>query len=296
MSPTSTAAPDLAETFKQVLELPFSWTKLLYTLLLFVVCLVVMKVLTTLMDRAIEHLGVEKSLHTFIKSIIRILLWFVTIIIVLGFVGVDMTSLIAILSVVGLAISLAIQGTLSNLAGGIMILVSKPFKVGDYIQAGGIEGAVSDIGLVYTRVKTFDNKLIFVPNGEMSGEKITNFTNQETRRVDIKFCTGYADDPELVKKCIHAVIGVHSKALFTPEPFVRVSAYKESAVEFSVRVWCATEDYWDLYFDLLEQVREAFRKNGIEMTYNHLNVHVLPEGDTRDPAAERGGTAWGGNL
>lgn len=294
--PQSSTAPDILETIGGLAKLPFSWNKLFYTVLLFLACLVVMRVITGLLNRTIGHLPVGKSLHTFIKSIVRILLWFITVILVLGYLGVDMTSLVAVLSVAGLAISLAIQGTLSNLAGGIMILVSKPFKVGEYVQAGGVEGTVADIGLVYTRIRTFDNKLIFVPNGELSGEKITNFTAQETRRVDLKFCTAYADDPEAVKACIRAVIGVHPKTLFTPEPFVRVSAYKDSAVEYSVRVWCATEDYWDLYHDLLEQVRVAFQKQHVEMTYNHLNVHVLPEREVRDPAEEKGEAAWGDSL
>lgn len=274
-TPVATPAPDIGATIDQILNLPFSWEKLLYTVLILAACMVAMKVLTVLVEHAVHGLGVEKSLHTFIKSMLRIFMWLITIIIVLGYIGVDPTSLIAILSVAGLAVSLAIQGTLSNLAGGIMILVSKPFKVGEYIQAGGVEGAVADIALVYTRIKTFDNKLIFVPNGEIAKEKIVNYTSQEERRVDLKFTTAYQDDPKVVIASIREVIGRHSRILFTPAPFVRVSAYKESSVEYTVRVWCATADYWEVYFDLLEQVREAFHAVGVEMTYNHLNVHII---------------------
>ncbi len=273
--PVTTAAPDIEQAVAEILKQPFSWEKILYTVLILVTCIVVMKVLTSLVEHAIHGLGVEKSLHTFIKSMLRIFMWLITIILVLGFIGVDPTSLIAILSVAGLAVSLAIQGTLSNLAGGIMILVSKPFKVGEYIQAGGVEGTVADIALVYTRIKTFDNKLIFVPNGEIAKEKIINYTSQEERRVDLKFTTAYQDDPKVVIAAIQNVIGHHNKILFTPAPFVRVSAYKESSVEYTVRVWCATGDYWDVYFDLMEQVRDAFLTAGVEMTYNHLNVHIM---------------------
>jgi len=265
---------EVLETAGEIIE-HFSWTKLMYTLLLLAACLVVMKVLMALLNRTIARLKVEKSLHTFIKSAIRIVLWFLTIVIVLGYVGIPVTSLVAVLSVVGVAVSLAIQGTLSNLAGGIMILVSKPFKVGDFIEAGDISGTVADIDLVYTKVITPDNKTIFVPNGEVSGAKIINYNSQEERRVDLKFSVSYDAPAEQVKAAIEKVIGEHPKTLFTPEPLVRVNAYNDSSIEYVVRVWCATADYWDVYFDLTEQVKAAFDENGIEMTYNHVNVHIL---------------------
>lgn len=277
MPTATTPAPDFKETVEQIFSQPFSWEKVLYTVLLFAVCLVVMKVLTTLLDRAIKHLGVEKTLHTFIKSSVRILLWFVTVILVLGYLNVDMTSMIAILSVAGLAVSLAIQGTLSNLAGGIMVLVSKPFKVGDYIQAGGVEGTVADIAMVYTRIKTFDNKLIFVPNGEISKEKIVNYTSQELRRVDLTFSAAYGASPQQVKDIMHAAIGRNNKTLFTPEPFVRMTKIKDSSVDYTLRVWCATEDYWQVYYDLLEALWDDFAKAGVDLTYNHLNVHIMDQ-------------------
>lgn len=273
--PTETPAPDITTAVTDLLEQPFSWTKLAYTILVFLACLVVMKVLMSMLDRTITRLKIERSLHTFLKSIFRILLWFLTVLIVWDYIGLPAGALLGVLGVAGLAVSLALQGTLSNLAGGIMILVSKPFVVGDYIEAGGVGGTVADIGLVYTRVKTVDNKLIFVPNGEISKDKIVNYTNQEKRRVDIKFSVSYDADPELVKKVIREVVGAHPKAMFTPEPFVRTASFNDSSVSYQLRVWCATEDYWDLYHDLLEQVRAAFGQNGIDLTYNHLNVHLL---------------------
>ena len=175
----------------------------------------------------------------------------------------------------GLAITLAVQGSLSNLAGGIQVLVSKPFKADDYIEVGSVGGTVAEVGLVYTKLRTIDNKIISIPNGQISGEKIVNYSTEEKRRVDLTFNTSYDDAPERVTACIRDVIGAHPKAFFTPEPFVRVSAYQASSVEYTVRVWCATEDYWALYFDLLEQVKAAFDRAGIEMTYNHLNVHMV---------------------
>lgn len=279
--PKESVAPDaLEDTLAQVGQFfsgPYVWERIARIAITLLVCLVVMRILLALLDRVVVRVKVERSLHTFLKSGVKILLWLITVIILAPCFNIDPTSLLGLLGIIGLALSLAIQGTLSNLAGGIMILVSKPFVVGDYIEAGGVGGTVHDIGLVYTRVKTFDNKIIFVPNGEISGEKIVNYTSQETRRVDLKFTTSYGDDPQVVKGCIRGVIDAHPKALFTPEPFVRVSGYLDSSVEYTVRVWCATEDYWDLYSDLLEQVKTAFDRVGVEMTYNHLNVHLIED-------------------
>ena len=273
-----TVTPDEAEeTLQTVTDFlkGLNLEKLITLLLLLAGCLVVMKLVLRLTDRAFLRLELERSLHTFIHAALRVILWMITLCIVLDYVGVPMTSLVAVLSVIGLAVSLAIQGTLSNLAGGIQVLLSKPFKAGDYVEAGGISGTVMEVGLAYTKLCTVDNKVISVPNGQISGEKIVNYSTEEKRRVDLTFNTSYDDAPERVTACIRDVIGAHPKAFFTPEPFVRVSAYQASSVEYTVRVWCATKDYWALYFDLLEQVKAAFDRAGIEMTYNHLNVHMV---------------------
>lgn len=273
--PETSLSPEVEETVSTILEQPFNWERLLNLVILLAICLVVMKAVLLLLDRLIIRLKVERSLHTFVRSGVRFLLWFLTIIILADSQGFPVTSLLGMLGIIGLALSLALQGILSNLAGGIMVLISKPFVVGDQIEAGGVSGIAYEIGLVYTKIKTFDNKIIFVPNGEISGEKIINYTTQDKRRVDLKFNASYDDDPEVVKGCIRGVIDAHPKALFTPEPFVRVSAYLDSSIEYTVRVWCATDDYWDVQSDLLEQVKVAFDRAGVEMTYNHLNVHMI---------------------
>lgn len=273
--PEASLSPEVEQTVSNILEQPFDWGRLFNLAILLAICLVVMKAVLVLLDRLIVRLKVERSLHTFVRSGARFLLWFITIIILADSQGFPVTSLIGMLGIIGLALSLALQGILSNLAGGIMILISKPFVVGDQIEAGGVSGIAHEIGLVYTKIKTFDNKIIFVPNGEISGEKIINYTTQDKRRVDLKFNASYEDDPETVKGCIRGVIDAHPKTLVTPEPFVRVSAYLDSSIEYTVRVWCATEDYWDVQSDLLEQVKAAFDRAGVEMTYNHLNVHMV---------------------
>ncbi|MCI2106397.1 MAG: mechanosensitive ion channel family protein [Intestinimonas sp.] len=250
---------------------------ILRAVILLVVCLIAMKVIMHLMNRAINRLNVERSLHTFLRSSLRILLWFITILIVASSLGIDATSLIAVLSVVGLAVSLAVQNILANLAGGIMVLISKPFKVGDFVEAGGISGTVADVGMVYTKIRTIDNKIIFVPNGQISGEKISNYTDQERRRVDLIFSASYDAPVEQVKAAILETVRKHPMVLHEPEPFVRVSAYQDSAIDYALRAWCATGDYWDVYYDMLEQVKASFDQHGIEMTYNHLNVHMMKD-------------------
>lgn len=264
----------VVDTFLNLFNAPNAWRKILYAVLLLAVCLVVMKIVSAILERALNRLSIEKGLHTFVRSVVRILMWFVTLAVVLGFIGVDPTSLIAIFSVAGLAVSLAIQGTLSNLAGGITILTTKPFKSGDFIETTDYSGTVSEIGMVYTKLKTYDNKQVVVPNGQLSNARITNYSSAETRRVDLKFNLSYDAPPEQVKQAVLEVVGIHPKALFSPVPFVQATAYQDSSIEYSVRVWCATEDYWDLYNDLMEQVKASFDKAGLEMTYNHLNIHI----------------------
>lgn len=249
--------------------------KIITIVLLFAGCMAAMKIILKLVDRAFDRLDMEKSLHTFIHAALRVVLWLMTLCIVLDYMGVPMTSLVALLGVLGLAVSLAIQGTLSNLAGGIQVLVSKPFKAGDYVEAGGVSGTVREVGLAYTKLATVDNKVISVPNGQISGEKIINYSTAEKRRVDLVFGVSYDSGSQQVLTCIKSVVGAHPKALFTPEPFVRMSGLKDSCIEYTLRVWCATEDYWDLYFDLLEQVKASFDQHGIEIPYNQLDVRIV---------------------
>lgn len=245
--------------------------------LLLAACMVVMKLLLRLLDRTFQRLDVEKNLYTFLRAVLRVLLWLLTLCLVLGYMGIEMTSLIALLSVLGLAVSLAIQGALSNLAGGIQLLISKPFQADDYIDAGAVSGTVVEVGLVYTRLRTVDNKTISIPNGTISGETIVNYSAMEQRRVEIVVTASYDAPPEQVAACLRQVAASHPKVLPEPEPFARLSGYQDSSVAYTVRVWCATEDYWEVYFDLLEQIGTAFRREGIEMSYPHLNVHMVEE-------------------
>lgn len=261
--------------FKDIDLAGITWDHILPALLLLMLCLVVVKILLKMVDKVLQRTEIERSLHTFIRMTAKVVLLFLTVLIVAGSLGIPVSSLIAVLSVFGLAVSLAVQNSLSNVAGGIQVLSSKPFKVGDYVEAGGIEGNVREIGIFYTRIVTWDNKLIQVPNSQISAEKIINYTAEPERRVDLTFAVSYNTPVETVKMAITEVMGTHALTLATPEPSVRVSKYGESSIEYSMRVWCATEDYWTVYYDMLEQVKAAFDKAGVEMTYPHVNVHMM---------------------
>ena len=249
-------------------------SRFLSIIILAVICVVVVKCFLRMVNRILEKGRIEKSLHSFIRTASRILSWGLAALIIASALGVDVTSLIAVLSVAGLAISLAVQDSLSNLASGIQLLASQPFKVGDYIEASGVSGTVAEINMVHTKLKTIDNKLIYIPNSEMADAKIVNYNAQERRRVDLVFGTSYNDGTRHVIDTIRWVVEAHPKALKDPEPFVRLTSFGDSCVNYTLRVWCETADYWDLYYDLLEQVRDAFDREGIDITYPHLNVHL----------------------
>lgn len=248
---------------------------ILSALALLAVCLILVKILLKVTDKILRRTGIDRSLHIFLRTAVKAVLLFLTVLIVAPSLGIPVTSLVAVLSVAGLAVSLAVQNSLSNVAGGIQLLTAKPFTVGDYVEVGSIAGTVAFVGIFYTRINTGDNKLVQIPNSQIAGEKIINYTAEPERRVDLKFTASYDAPVETVKQAMTQVMGSHPLTLATPEPFVRVSNYGDSSIEYTMRVWCATGDYWTVYFDMMEQVKEAFDKAGVEMTYPHLNVHMV---------------------
>ena len=217
---------------------------------------------------------VDSSLRSFAVSFVSVVLYAILFVTVLMILGVPATSFVAVLTTCAAAIGLALQGSLSNFAGGIMILLFKPFKVGDYVEAAGESGTVSEISVVYTELLTVDNKRITIPNGTLTNSVIKNYTSEKLRRVDLTFNASYKCDVENVKSVISKVIENDPKVLKTPEPFVRLSAHDESALTYTVRIWCKTEDYWDVNFDTIENVKKAFDENGIEIPYNQIDVHI----------------------
>lgn len=240
-----------------------------------VVSLIVVKILLKLTDRALKGVHLEPTLKKLIRGGLKILLLFLAVIVVMGCLDIPVTSLVAVLSVVGLAFSLALQNFLSNVAGGLQLLASQPFKLGDYVEAGSCSGTVTEIGLFYTKLTTPDNKLVQLPNSSIVSANIINYSARETRRVELTVSASYDAPPEKVKAALARLVGEHPLTLATPEPLIRVNSYGDNAIQYIVRVWCANGDYWTVYFDLMDGVKPAFDKAGIEMTYPHVNVHMV---------------------
>ena len=239
-----------------------------------VISLILIKVLTKVLDRALGRSKMEAPLQRLIRSLLKGLLWSVTVIVVLGCLGIEVTSLVAVLSVAGLAFSLALQNFLSNAAGGMQLLASHPFSVGDFVEAGSCSGTVEEMGLFYTKLTTPDNKLVQLPNSTIVAANITNFSHQPTRRVDLKVSASYDAAPEQVIALLARLAAEHPLVLDDPEPAAHVDGYGDSAINYVLRVWCANADYWTVYYDLLDGFKPAFDKAGVEMTYPHLNIHM----------------------
>lgn len=253
----------------------FTVEKLFSAVIATVLCLVVIKILLKLADRALRRVHLDDTLKKLIRSGLKALLIFLGIIVVLGCLGIPVTSLVAVLSVIGLAISLAVQNFLSNVAGGLQLLVSKPFKIGDYVEAGACSGTVQEIGLFYTKLNTVDNKLVQLPNSTIVSQNIINYSSEERRRVEMKVSASYDASTEQVKAVLAKLVEEHTLILSEPAPLIHVDSYRDSAVEYIVRVWCKNEDYWTIYYDLMDRIKPVFDQAGIEMTYPHLNVHML---------------------
>ncbi len=257
--------------FSLALSLP-TILRVLFTAL---VCIIAVKVISGVVAKVLGKSHLDGALQGFLKTGLRVVLYFVAALVILSSLGVDVTSLIALLSVAGLAVSLALQNTLANLAGGIQLLVSKPFAAGDYVEAGANSGTVKTIGLAYTTLVTPDNKVVHIPNSDVAAGRITNYNGNTTRRVEIKVTASYDSDIDTVKQTVNALIAVDSRIHADPAPFVRVSNYGSSSIEYTIRMWCNAGDYWDIYFDMMDKLKPAFDAAGVEMTYDHINVHMV---------------------
>lgn len=235
--------------------------------------------IVTLISRRIEK-KLEKS-GKFDKTIIQTLSYAGRIVVkiviatcLVGWLGVDTTGIAALIASLGVGIGLAVNGALSNFAGGILLLVTRPFKVGDYIAAQGSEGIVEDIRIISTKIVTLDNKVVHLPNGALSSGNIVNYSEKDIRRVDLVFSVA-GNDPEVVRKLITDVCDADEKVLKDPAVFVRVSDYGAgNGVKVTMRAWCKTEQYWDTYFDLLNGVQKTFEANNIVIPFNQLDVHI----------------------
>ncbi|MFT7220500.1 MAG: small conductance mechanosensitive channel [Candidatus Azotimanducaceae bacterium] len=228
-------------------------------------------------DKTFEKSGMDGSLRSFLNSLISVLLKVLLVISVASMVGIATTSFIAVLGAAGLAIGLALQGSLANFAGGVLILIFKPYKLGDFISASGVSGTVKRIEIFSTVLTTPDNKTIIVPNGAVSNGAITNFSTEPTRRVDIVFGIGYDDDMKKAKDILTGLIEADERILKDPAPAVMVSNLGDSAVDITTRSWVNAADYWGVNFDLIENGKRAFDENGISIPYPQTDVHLHQE-------------------
>lgn len=234
----------------------------------------IIKMMVNTTGNVMTKRNVDPSLIPFLKSILNIGLKVALFISVAGMVGIEMTSFIAILGAAGLAVGLALQGTLQNFAGGVMILLFKPFKVGDVLEAQGYVGSVKEIQIFNTIMATPDNKIIIIPNGSLANSSMTNYSTMDTRRVDFSFGIGYDDDFDKAKEIIKGLIDADERILKDPAPFVRVGELADSSVNINIRVWVNAPEYWNVHFDMIENVKRSFDKEKISIPYPQMDVHL----------------------
>ena len=219
----------------------------------------------------------DATITNVVFKVSRIVLKAAVFFMFLGYVGIDTAGVGSIIASCAVAVGLALQGSLSNIAGWCIIIFMRPFKLDDYINCQGVDGTVEDIRLFYTYLRTPDNKVIMVPNGALANGNITNYSIKETRRLDTVYQISYADDVNKAIKVIHEVLAKHSEILLDPAPFVRMSQCDSSSINITSRVWVKQADYWDVHFDLIQEVKEAFDANNITVPYNQLDVHIVNE-------------------
>ncbi len=248
--------------------------KILAGLVILIIGFKIINVIEKKLKKPHKFSKIDQSVKTFLISFTTISLKILLIVIFLSIVGVPMASLVTIIGSCAVAIGLALQGGLSNIAGGLMILLFKPFRVGDFINTNGYEGNVKSITMFYTVIVTLDNKVIHLPNGSLSNSNIINYSANKERRVDIDLSVSYNTDIDKVKKVINKIIDNHELILQDKEKFIRLNKHEESALIFTLRVWVNTSDYWTVYFDLMEKIKQEFDKNNIEIPFNQLDVHM----------------------
>ncbi len=250
-----------------------STARILPAIITFIIAYFVLKLVIKLVGNLLDRTPMEKTIVRFIRSSLRIVMWVLISIITASALGIDTTSMVALISVASLAVSLAVQGALSNLAGGVTLLSTHPFHVGDFVEVGGVSGTVQEIGMTYTTLTTADQKEIFVPNSEISSSKIINYTAMTSRRVDLTFTASYDDAVEDVKAALLKA-AMLPQVQTEPAPFAAVNNYGDSSIEYVLRVWTSPAEYWNVYYAIVENVKVCFDEAGITMTYPHLNVHL----------------------
>ncbi len=247
--------------------------KIFIALLIFLIGQMVAKIIARILGKVLSHTKLDKILVDFIQSLVNALLLVFVIVAALDQLGVNTNSVIAVLGAAGLAIGLALQGSLQNFAAGFMLLIFRPFKDGDFVEAAGTSGIVDKIGIFSTTLRTGDNKEVIIPNGSIYSSNIINYSKRPTRRIDMIFSIGYHDDIRLARDVIAGIIKTEPRILFEPEPQIVVGELGASSVNFYVRPWVKTDDYWDVRFSLNEKIKLAFDEHGITIPFPQMDVH-----------------------
>lgn len=253
--------------------------KILLAIVVLVVGCLIIKGIKKAMAKTDRISKLDKTVQSFVKNLVTILLYVILLISVIGILGIPMTSVITVLASCGLAIGLSLQGALGNFAGGLMILIFKPFRVGDYISASDAEGTVRDISVFYTTLITIDNKRVTVPNGDLMNSNVTNFSAEKTRRIDLQFKLTNDCDPRLAHRVLLEAAEQTEQVLKEPAPFARMTAVDDDTYIFTVRAWVNNKEYWDVYYELLENCSNALAENGIDDPEERIAVRLVKDED-----------------
>jgi small conductance mechanosensitive channel len=248
--------------------------KILIAVIIFIIGRIVIGAILGGVRRLMRRSNIGETLTKFVTSLAKAILLTILIIVVLDQLGVATTSFVAILGAAGLAIGFALQGSLSNFASGVMLMIFRPFKAGDYVEAGGTAGVVEEVTIFTTVMKTPDNKMVIIPNGSITSNNITNYSAKETRRIDLVFGISYGDDIKKAKETLVRLVNTDDRILQDPAPVVAVSELGDSSVNFVVRPWVKTADYWDVYFSLTEKVKLTFDAENISIPFPQRDVHM----------------------
>ena len=265
----------MTEIWNYIKQFPVE--RAIYFVCLSAICLLTVKLILVCFDKITKHSKIDALIRHIVRLGLKAFLLFIALIIVLSSLGISVSSLVATLSVIGVAFSLAVQGFLSNAFGGVQIISTKPFKTGDYIEVGSDSGLVDDVGLFYTKLLTFDKKLIQIPNSKIANETIINYTSADIRRVEVIVCLSYENEVSKVLSVLAKTFEAHPLVLLEEgfQPYAHVKEYQYSHICYTARAWCKTEDYWTVYFDTMDTLQSSFAKYGVTFSYPHMNVHMM---------------------
>ncbi len=270
----------MSDTVETLLNTAAQWLSdflpsLLGAIIILIVGLWLSGALPKLLAKTMEKAHISETVISFASSFAKIALEILTVVMVLGTLGFDVASIVAAIGVAAAAIALALQDSLKNIAGGIMVIINKPFNVGDFVEISDLQGTVTKIDISNTHMLTADNKEVIIPNSNVTSANITNFSSQELRRVDMTFGVSYQASIDEVRSTLNTVIDSCGKVMDEPERLIAVGEHSDSSVQIVVRVWCKREDYWDVYYYMQERVKLAFDESGIEIPYPQVDVHSV---------------------